>query len=399
MDADNRSVFMFWFAPAFIGGWIFLPSLSRRGGAQEVLAEFLETAPLRSRLGNGALILDGLPSRARQQAELGSGSVSNPDLLTTEVCRAGATVSSGVFRPLTQRLPRISPPPLPGVHLPKPLKGTRYARRMTIALGILGGGDAVLAADSQETDEGGFKNFALKVSASIPRTSLIGTAPRSVVAVTGCGPGFHLDAIAEEIQKLAQTRPDWTFDSFELELGRYIKGFFNEHVQPLLPHLDYRFNLIVAAQFDGASCLWSSETTIVKRSHQFEALGTGRNYAKAAINTRIISPTIEMAVLLAVRGVMEAKRFDQYCGQNTVIICLHNNAARHIPWYLIEAVEKLFDRYAGTEQSAFQYAIGHFDEDYEKRHLRKLSSWYRKIRSDFKSLSGEIAKEIVKAGQ
>ena len=36
----------------------------------EVLAEFLETAPLRSRLGNGALILNGLPSRARQQADL-----------------------------------------------------------------------------------------------------------------------------------------------------------------------------------------------------------------------------------------------------------------------------------------------------------------------------------------
>jgi len=35
----------------------------------EVLAEFLETAPLRSRLGNGALILNGLPSRARQQAD------------------------------------------------------------------------------------------------------------------------------------------------------------------------------------------------------------------------------------------------------------------------------------------------------------------------------------------
>jgi len=231
---------------------------------------------------------------------------------------------------------------------------------MTIALGILGSDGIVLAADGQETDGVGFKDYALKVRASTGQASGIHSKSRSVVAVTGCGPGFHLDALSDEIITLSHSRTDWTLATFEPALHACIQGFFIQHVQPLLPHVNNLFNVIVAAQFEGDCWMWSSDTTVVKRSVGFEAIGTGRQYAKTAIYTRIIHPKIEAAVLLAVRGVVEAKRFDQYCGQSTTIVCLHNNLSHHIPWYLIEPAEKLFDKYAGIEQSTFQLVLGHF---------------------------------------
>jgi len=262
---------------------------------------------------------------------------------------------------------------------------------MTIALGILAGHGAVLAADSQETDGVGFKDFALKIKSTMAMTN---DPPRSAVAVTGCGPGLHLDAISREIIDLANSRTDWSRETFEPELKTCIRNFFVEHVTPLLPHIDNRFNLIVAAQFDGKSWLWSNDTTVVERRYPFEALGTGKNYAKTAIDSRILGPTIEQAVLLAIHGVSEAKNFDQYCGKSTKIVCLFNNSAHHLPWYLVDPVEKFFDRYSGVEHSVFHYVLGHFDEESQKNHVRKLASWHRKMRIEAVSLAADISKEL-----
>lgn len=106
---------------------------------------------------------------------------------------------------------------------PRPLKES-YPKRMTIALGFLAAGGAVIAADSQETDGVGFKDFALKVTASFPHP-LHSPSGRSVVAITGCGTAFQLDAVSDEIRNLAQSRDDWTAASFEPELGRCVKIF------------------------------------------------------------------------------------------------------------------------------------------------------------------------------
>jgi 20S proteasome alpha/beta subunit len=267
---------------------------------------------------------------------------------------------------------------------------------MTIALGIMGGGGVVLAADGQETDGVGFKDYALKIRASLPQPSGIHIDPRSVVAVTGCGPGFQLDALSDEIIALAHSRPDWTLDTCELAIQGTIATFFNRHVQPLLPHLNLLFNLIVAAQFDGQCWMWSTDTTVVKRCYPFEAMGSGKQYAKTAIYTRIIHPNIEAAVLLAIRGVLEAKRFDQYCGQSTTVVCLYKNGAHHIPWYIIEPAEKLFDKYAGIEQSTFQLVLGHFAQDEERKHLGRLSKSLRKLRSEMKEIEGQIKAQLSK---
>ena|SRR6202049_1926018 len=244
----------------------------------------------------------------------------------------------------------------------------------------------------------GFKDYALKIRSSIPQPSGIHIAPRSVVAVTGCGPGFQLDALSDQIIRLAHSRPDWTLHTFEPAIEGCIATFFNQHVQPLLPHFSHLlFNLIVAAQFDGQCWMWSTDTTVVKPCNDFEAMGSGRQYAKTAIYTRIIHPSIEAAILLAIRGVLEAKRFDQYCGQGTTVVCLYNHGAHHIPWYIIEPTEKLFDKYAGIEQSTFQLVLGHFPEDEERKHLGRLSKSVRKLRSEMKDIEGQIKAEISKS--
>jgi hypothetical protein len=269
---------------------------------------------------------------------------------------------------------------------------------VTIALGILASGGIVLAADAQETDIMGFKDYALKIHHSLGQPWGAGVSSRSVVAITGAGPGFHIDAISSEIISLADSRTDWTLAAFEPQLEQCVQNFFQKHVLPFLPHINNSFDLIVAAQFDGMGWMWANETTVVKRSVGLEAVGTGRNYAKVAIQTRVIHPNLETAVILAIQGVAEAARFDQYCGKGTSITCLRDNQAVHIPWYLIEPVEKLLGRYSGIEQSAFQYIIGHFQPDYERTHLRKMSNSYRKARSEFKAAAEAIAAKISKDG-
>src|ERR1017187_6528789 len=123
------------------------------------------------------------------------------------------------------------------------------------------------------------------------------------------------------------------------------------------------------------------------------AVGDGGSHAKVILPLRIIGPDVKKAALLAVYAFREIKARVEGCGNATTAVCLKGNSADYVPWYLIQKAEQLFDWYSGIEQSAFQYVLGHFRENEEKRHRAKMSTWLRKLKQEFDQLASELLKD------
>ncbi len=259
---------------------------------------------------------------------------------------------------------------------------------MTTAIGLLAGRAVVLAADTLESD-GYFKEDALKISSSMTHTRFDASV-KSAIAITGAGPGVHLDAVSDEITKMFHREQCQTINDFEGKLKSVVGDFYTEHVAKLQPYnIERDFRLIIGVQIEGEVGLWTTETTVVKQSIGLEAVGTGSSFAKMAMQSRAVSLNTEQTILLAILGVTRAKRYDHYSGKGTTIVCLKDNLAHDIPWYRVEEAEKLFSRFDGSEYSAFLYAIGHeFVSD--EGHADKIAGWLKDLRKDFKKLAPEI---------
>lgn len=273
---------------------------------------------------------------------------------------------------------------------PKPLR-LPVRKRMTIALGMVASDGIVLAADSQETD-GYFKDFALKINSAMTHTSIYSNV-KSALAITGAGPAVHLDAISDEIIKQFHANQDTEIATFESHLKTAVAEFYKEHVVAIAPQIDREFRVIVGVQIEGRFSLWTSEATVVKKVIGLEAVGTGSPFAKMALSARYYGePDIAVTALLSILAVNRAKEYDQYCGKSTSVICLKDNLAYSIPWYLVAEAEKLFMRYSGIEGSAFQYAIGRESGDEEQR-PNKISLWLQELRKDFMQLTPKMLKD------
>lgn len=278
------------------------------------------------------------------------------------------------------------PEPLPR---PLPLQRPSERKRMTIALGILASGGIAFAADTQET-EGYFKGFALKIhSASAEDFGPAQVA--SAIAVTGAGSAVYLDVISDEIIRDFRRYQDSTILAFEQRLRNRVEEFHSKHVTPLPAHLARDISLIVGVQIEGQSGLWRTDVSAVKQSRGFEAVGTGHPYARMAIEKHALTLNSETAAVLAVLGVEVAKRYDQDCGHETTVTFLKNNRAYHVPWYMVKEAEHLFEQYAGTEYSAFHYAIGTESYD-EAQRPRKLMRSLRNLRREFTKLGEKFLK-------
>ena len=264
-----------------------------------------------------------------------------------------------------------------------PYGGRRSPKRMTIALGLLTNDCVILAADTYETD-GTRKSIGQKIHAPKPYAQF-------AIAVTGAGPTTHLASVTEEITALFETRDAWTVSAFDGPLRQCISAFYAKHVTPLLPHMERDFRVIVAAQSPEESALWTNETTAVRRVGQFEAVGSGNPYAFMAIGNRIFRPTAEVAILLAIHAVKEAKTYDPYCGARTNVVCLLWNRVLHLTWPAIGRAEDLLSEYAGIEHSTFQYTLGQ-DAGREK-HSLKVSRWLKRLRADMVDVSGRFLTE------
>jgi len=261
-------------------------------------------------------------------------------------------------------------------------------KRITTAIGMLAGNAVVLAADTQESD-GYFKEYALKISSAMTHSRIDATV-KSAVAITGAGPGVHLDAVSDEIINMFHEGQYRTLDAFQNKLQSVVKEFYFEHVAKLKQYeIDRDFRLIVGAQIEGDVGLWTTEATVTLRSLGLEAVGTGSPFAKMAMLSRAISLDTEQTILLAILGITNAKEHDHYSGKGTSVVCLKDNVAHDVPWYRIEEAGKLLKRCDGIEHSAFQYVLGNRFVDAEG-HAEKIAEWLKDLRKDFKNLMPQL---------
>jgi 20S proteasome alpha/beta subunit len=278
---------------------------------------------------------------------------------------------------------RLKPPRVP------PPKRLGERKRMTIALGILASDGVVLAADTQET-AGYFKGFALKIHSAMTQTNPHSTV-QSAVAVTGSGPGVYLDAIADEIIRDFHRNQDSSVVAFESHLRERVEDFWARHVANKPDHSARAFDLIIGVQIEGHhSALWLTEGSVVKPSTGFESVGTGSPYARMAIQYRAVNMDVQSAAILAILGVAQAKEHDTDCGKNTTVTFLKNNLAYTMRPYQVEEAEKLFNRYAGIEYSAFVYALGNESLD-DAEWPSKLIEGLRQLRGEFSQLAAQLS--------
>jgi hypothetical protein len=148
--------------------------------------------------------------------------------------------------------------------------------------------------------------------------------------------------------------------------------------------------LIIGAQIEGRSAMWTTDLSTVEPSLGFAAVGSGASFARMAIERRVMyTMNAEALAILAVLGIERAKDYDQYCGKATTVTFLKNNLAYTVPWYEIDEAKKLFERYEGIDYSAFLYALGNESLD-DAQHSRKVGRWLRALRSDFRKLAARL---------
>jgi ATP-dependent protease HslVU (ClpYQ) peptidase subunit len=268
---------------------------------------------------------------------------------------------------------------------PMPPKRITVGRRMTIALGVLASDGVVIAADAQETYGDYFKTFALKVHSAMTHSNIHSNV-KSAVVVTGAGPGVYLDAVAHRIIHAFHQNQDTRIGDFEAHLEEFLKGFWAEHVTPLQPHTDRQFELIVGAEIEGQRGLWLTDGNLIRPSAGFEAAGTGRSYARMAVQRYAINLGAQSAALLAVLGVMQAREYDNYCGKGTSVTFIKENRTYTLPWFQIEEAEKLFRKYAGFDHSAFVHAVVS-DQTEDPKRVQNLSRLLTEMRNEFTTLA------------
>lgn len=276
----------------------------------------------------------------------------------------------------------------PKPHQPK-LQRLPKGKRMTIALGILGGSGIVVGADTEET-VGDAKTEMLKVSTGIG-IGLHGGHP-SAMAITGAGDSWYLDYIFEELTSFFQSHENQDIGELNLSFRQLWKEFYKEHVAPFLanePDLGL-IRLVIGAQRNNQAALWVSARNTLRQCHGYEAVGLGDIEAKSILSRAISSShSLELIATIACYAIKRAKERVVGCGKNTVLLYLVNNSVYHVYPDTIEKAEKLFRKYEGHEYSSFMYALGHQFRD-ESKHLDKMRAWSQDLREEFKQLTAQM---------
>lgn len=229
-------------------------------------------------------------------------------------------------------------------------------RRMTIALGILAGGGAVIAADRQET-AGNFKSSMGKLSGTW-------VSNRGTLFVSGAGEAAYIDSLTDEILEwFKKNHNSLNAREVEDELRRHHKKFYREHVLPMsqwaqndLP--DYEL-LVAYSGVSHATFLWTTRKLAVTKQSEFAAVGIGATAAKAMLQ-RLGYPFIELeiAVSLAVYIVYQVKRTIDLVGLDTDIIEIRNGVPLLVSRDEINEMEAQFRDYEDVERDSLYYYLG-----------------------------------------
>lgn len=277
---------------------------------------------------------------------------------------------------------------------------------MTIALGVLAHGGAVIAADREQSD-GTLKSDQAKIRGHW-------VAGRGSLAVSGAGNGPYLDSLtAELIEWFRNDKVQFNREEFGEELRKKNHAFYERSVLPFAPYareegVDYELLTCFAAALTageirfaaklglvpGRGCeLWTSHKLSVLKDEYYAAVGCGATTAKALL-ARYWVPVISLpvAINLACYVVYHVKRTVKDVGLDTDIM-VFSGALAPMPLSRdeIAEMETRFEEYGRIERENLYYCLGGDLKEHEelfgkpgdhKRIQKSLRKFFEKLNAE-----------------
>jgi hypothetical protein len=277
---------------------------------------------------------------------------------------------------------------------------------MTIALGILAHGGAVIAADREQS------NGTLKSDQAKIRGQWV--AGRGALAVSGAGNGPYLDSLtAELIEWFKNDKAQLDPEEFGIKLGEKNYAFYEKSVLPFAPYeegVDYELLTCfeaepTAAEFafaskigglPGQGCeLWTSHKLSVLKEEHFAAVGCGATTAKALL-ARFWVPLIPLpvAINLAAYVVYHVKRTIKDVGLDTDVMVFNGAFPKPLGRNEIAEMEAHFEEYGRIERENLYYCLGGDLKEHEE--LFRKPGDHKRIQKSLRKFFEDLNAERVK---
>jgi hypothetical protein len=216
---------------------------------------------------------------------------------------------------------------------------------LTIALGLIGSGGLIFAADTEESwgEHGDIKTANTKIySASRFSTDV----PLSAIAISGSGDADYLQAVKLELLDAVFKRADWQYEQHGNMTEAFLIEFYKKHIVPFWPNSP-DFELLIglnrAIPNGSLSSIWATTKTIMKPCiFGYEAVGTGRAYATALLSRfHSMDMDLNACAMLAIHIIHSVKEFIGGCGKQTQVVVLSNGTNRLLDQRKVDEAERL----------------------------------------------------------
>jgi|SRR5579872_4144300 len=212
---------------------------------------------------------------------------------------------------------------------------------MTVALGVLVGNSQILAADTQmSTDTEKVGQGKISFSIVTPTSE----RPRGLIAITGAGDVFNLQALQADLTDLFSETADESLEEFGDKARRMLKAFYRDHVA-ITPDTSQRpeVELIIAARRGVFSQTWVTKRNRLSVAKSPVAVGIGASYAQSLLDTLAFSQSAETAMLAAAYTVFLVKSRNLWVGMDTEVVCLDDGLGFPPKGFSASACRKLED--------------------------------------------------------
>lgn len=262
---------------------------------------------------------------------------------------------------------------------------------MTIAIGLIAQDGLVLAADTQETIQGLWKNDQGKILSA--GHSIIGPIPDvGYCAISGAGGGEYIDALARQMmERFLANPPVATHAEAQTAFAPVLEDFHAKHILPFghyprddRPHL----RLVIGCHFHlRGSMLFVTEENVLLPSGPYQAIGIGAMLAHTLLARLYRLPMLSVweTAMLASYVMYHVKDAIDGCGKSTDITIVGRHGQVWLRRQETELLEQAMREYSfDAEPEQFRWTLG---ADAPKRAAtfgrsrRKLKRLVEKMRS------------------
>jgi 20S proteasome alpha/beta subunit len=256
---------------------------------------------------------------------------------------------------------------------------------VTIAVGVLAQGGAVVAADREETFGDYAKLDQLKVRLA-PYTS-----EREPVypLIVGSGFGIYADAFVQYLKRRSRQEalkgPVEPGDTLQLALTE----FFRDHVEPFAhyPYAErpYFEVLVVHPQAEGAR-LFQTTYNVAYEPDRYAVIGAGVTAARSVLDPLVKQGgffSIEDTALIAMYAVLRAKDTIPGCGKQTDLFVVRGRGMERLPPGGEDKIDSLLRRIPDDiDPAVFQVVIGCRPIERVSKAIAKLTERFEELRSE-----------------